>query len=113
MRERSFIRCQSFGQSAALSFSAGGPDSVHRLGERVRLISREVGGPGCRRSADTFCIYCPHQDDYAGVPDKAPEGLVGEDVSEDRARLRLGVYSQVDKSLQSERHAHPLRQKRR
>ena len=74
-----------------------------RLGERVRRISREVGGLGCRRSADIFYIYCPHQDDYASILDRASEGLVGEDVSEDRVRLRLGVYSKVDKSLQIER----------
>ena len=80
-----------------------GDSILARLGERVRLISREVGGLGCRRGADTFYIYCPHQDDYSAILDKASEGLVGEDVSEDRVRLRLGVYSQVDKSLQIER----------
>ena len=80
-----------------------GDSVLSRLGKRVRQISREVGGLGCRRAADTFYIYCPHQEDYGGILDKASEGLVGEDVSEDRVRLRLGVYSQVDKSLQIER----------
>ncbi|MBR3016950.1 MAG: amino acid permease [Clostridia bacterium] len=80
-----------------------GDSILARIGKRVRQISHEVGGLGCRRSADTFYIYCPHQEDYGSILDKASEGLVGEDVSEDRVRLRLGVYSHVDKSLQIER----------
>ena len=79
-----------------------GDSILARLGERVRQISREVGGLGCRRAADTFYIYCPHQEDYAHILDKASEGLVAENVSEDRVRLRLGVYSHADKSLQIE-----------
>ena len=80
-----------------------GDSILARLGGRVRQISREVGGLGCRRNADTFYIYCPHQEDYSRILDKASEGLVDENVSEDRVRLRLGVYSEVDKSLQIER----------
>ena len=79
-------------------------DSVlARIGKRVRQISREVGGVGCRREADTFFIYCPHRDDYGSILEKASEGLVDENVSENRVRLRMGVYSQVDKTLQIER----------
>ena len=80
-----------------------GDSVLARIGRRIRKISREVGGVGCRRSADTFFIYCPHLDDYAGILDKASEGLVDGDVSENRVRLRMGVYSQVDKSLEIER----------
>ena len=80
-----------------------GDSVLARIGKRVREISREVGGVGCRRGADTFYIYCPHRDDYGSILDKASEGLVDEDVSENRVRLRMGVYSQVDKSLQIER----------
>ena len=74
-----------------------------RMGRNIRQISREVGGVGCRRGADTFYIYCPHREDYASILEKASEGLVDEDVSANRVRLRLGVYAQVDKSLQIER----------
>ena len=80
-----------------------GDSILARLGSRVRQISREIGGLGCRRNADTFYIYCPHQEDYSRILDKASEGLVDENVSEDRVRLRMGVYSLVDKSLQIER----------
>ena len=80
-----------------------GDSVLARIGKRVRQLSREIGGVGCRRDADTFFIYCPHREDYGSILDKASEGLVDEDVSENRVRLRMGVYSQVDKSLQIER----------
>ena len=80
-----------------------GDSVLARIGKRVRQISREVGGVCCRRGADTFFIYCPHREDYESILNKASEGLVDEDVSKNRVRLRMGVYSQVDKSLQIER----------
>ena len=80
-----------------------GDSVLARIGKRIRQISREVGGVCCRRGADTFLIYCPHREDYENILDKASEGLVDEDVSQNRVRLRMGVYSQVDKSLQIER----------
>ncbi len=80
-----------------------GDSVLARIGQRVRQISREVGGVCCRRQADIFYLYCPHRDDYTSILDKASEGLVDEDVSENRVRLRMGVYANVDKSLQIER----------
>ncbi|MBQ7487316.1 MAG: EAL domain-containing protein, partial [Clostridia bacterium] len=80
-----------------------GDSVLARVGKRVRQISREIGGIGCRHSKDVFYIYCPHREDYGAILDKASEGLVDEDVSENRVRLRMGVYAQVDKSLQIER----------
>ena len=70
-----------------------GDSVLARIGARVRQIAREVGGVGCRRGADTFLIYCPHREDYGAVLDKASDGLAGEDVSENRVRLRMGVYA--------------------
>ena len=80
-----------------------GDSVLARLGARVRQIAREVGGVGCRRGADTFLIYCPHREDYKAVLDMVSDGLVGEDVSENRVRLRMGVYANVDKTLEIER----------
>ncbi len=80
-----------------------GDGVLARIGKRVREISRELGGVCCRREADVFLIYCPHAEDYESVLEKASEGLVDEDVSKNRVRLRMGVYSEVDKSLQIER----------
>ncbi|MBR6089092.1 MAG: amino acid permease, partial [Anaerolineaceae bacterium] len=80
-----------------------GDSVLVRIGKRVRQISREIGGVCCRRAADTFFIYCPHKEDYESILEKASEGLVDEEVSKNRVRLRMGVYSQVDKSIQIER----------
>ncbi|MDO5702654.1 MAG: GGDEF domain-containing phosphodiesterase, partial [Lachnospiraceae bacterium] len=80
-----------------------GDSVLARIGKRVRQISREVVGVGCRRGADTFYIYCPHREDYENILDKAQEGLVEDDASENRVRLRMGVYANVDKSLEIER----------
>ncbi len=80
-----------------------GDSVLARIGKRVRQISREIGGVCCRRTADTFLSYCPHNEDYESILDKASEDLVDEEVSKNRVRLRLGVYAQVDKSLQIER----------
>ena len=80
-----------------------GDSVLSRIGKRVRQISREVGGVACRRGADTFLLYSPHRDDYASILDKASEGLVDEAAAENRVRLRMGVYTQVDKSLEIER----------
>ena len=80
-----------------------GDSVLARIGKQVRQVSREVGGVGCRRGADTFLIYCPHREDYAAILDKASENLVDENTSGNRVRLRMGVYSLVDKSLEIER----------
>ena len=80
-----------------------GDSVLARIGRQIRQISRQVGGVACRRGADNFLIYCPHMEDYESILDKASEGLVEEDVSSHRVRLRMGVYSEVDKSLQIER----------
>ncbi len=80
-----------------------GDSVLARIGQRVRQISRETGGVCCRRGVDIFFIYCPHREDYESMLDKASEGLVDEDVSKNRVRLRMGVYAEVDKSIQIER----------
>ena len=80
-----------------------GDSVLAKIGKRIRQISREVGGVCCRRGADTFLLYCPHREDYEQILDKVSDGLVDETVSVNRVRLRMGVYSQVDKSLQIER----------
>ena len=80
-----------------------GDSVLARIGERVRAISRGVGGVSCRHSGDTFFLYCPHREDYEALLAQVSEGLGGEDASENRVRLRMGVYSNADKTLEIER----------
>ena len=85
---------------------------LRRVGERVRQQARKLGGVTCRQSADVFCLYTPHSDDYTDVlerlSDKLCDGLELPDgmdtsVSDRIVRLRLGVYYNVDKSIDIER----------
>ena len=83
---------------------AYGDDVLRRIGEKVREMVLDNGGIVCRRDADTFLVYCPHGKDYQAILDNASVGLAGDaDVSDDRVRLRMGVYANVDKSLDVER----------
>lgn len=50
----------------------------------------------CRKSADTFLVYCPHQDDYSGITEKISD--IGEDFNI-VIKIRAGVYSCCDKKL--------------
>ena len=81
-----------------------GDSVLVRIGERVRNISREVGGVGTRRGADTFMIYCPHRNDYADILAKVSGGLTEDDpAAANRVRLRMGVYARVDKAIEIHR----------
>ena len=76
---------------------------LRRIGERVREIVKDSGGIVCRREADTFLVYCPHRTDYLAILENASRGLSGVDGADNRVRLRMGVYSEVDKSIDIER----------
>ena len=80
-----------------------GDSVLRRIGERVRQVARKIDGLGCRRGADTFYIYCPHREDYAELLERLSVGLSGDSESRDRVRLRMGVYSEVDKRIDIER----------
>ncbi len=82
-----------------------GDEVLRQIGDKVRLQARKLGGVGCRQSADTFLIYTPHRDNYEEILAKLSEGL-GQlsEVEKDRQiRLRMGIYYDVDKSIDIER----------
>ena len=76
---------------------------LRRVGEKAREMVHDAGGIVCRREADIFLVYCPHRGDYKAILDNASMGLSGEQKANNRVRLRMGVYSNVDKSLELER----------
>ena len=82
---------------------AYGDDVLRRIGEKLLESVRDSGGIVCRREADTFLIYCPHRSDYQAILDNASVGLGGENASSNRVRLRMGVYAEVDKTIEMER----------
>ena len=71
-----------------------------QIAQNLRSVISD-GGLLCRRS-DMFMIYCPHRTDYADILDLASVSLSGENGGT-KARLRMGVYANVDKSIEIER----------
>ncbi len=80
-----------------------GDDVLRRIGERIRQIARKIDGLGCHREADTFLLYCPHTDDLPALLEKISKDISGDDSTKDIVRLRMGVYSNVDKTLDVDR----------
>ncbi len=80
---------------------AFGDEVLIGVGEQLRQMINEKGGIVCRRDGDTFLAYCPHLDEYdyliANIRTK-----LGSDY-DDKVHLRMGVYPDVDKSVDIER----------
>lgn len=73
------------------------------VAERMKETVRDTGGIVCRSEADTFLIYCPHRDDYDVILEKTSISMPVDGLSENRIRIRMGVYPDVDKTLDIER----------
>ena len=82
---------------------AYGDEVLRKIGEKVRDVVKNAGGIVCRRSADTFLVYCPHRSDYPEILDRVSVLLSGNDKKENRVWLRMGVYADVDKGIDIER----------
>ena len=75
---------------------------LSEVGHAIKRYVEEKQGVACRNNGDSFFLYVPHQDD--------PEELLWqihlqlEDTLEDaKTRIRMGIYSHVDKSLDKEK----------
>ena len=82
---------------------AFGDELLKRVGERIRDTVQEAGGIVCRREADTFLVYTPHRSEYADILESASVILDREGKKETRVHLRMGVYPNVDRSIDIER----------
>ena len=82
---------------------AYGDTVLKRIAEHVASIMHESDGIVCRKTADTFMIYCPHRDDYEQLMADAATNLIDDGSAANRVWLRMGVYSRVDKSIEIER----------
>ena len=83
--------------------SAYGDEVLRSVGEKIREAVADRDGIVCRRESDTFMAYCPHGMDYKSILDSAAVGLHGDESVNSRVRLRMGVYANVDKTLDIER----------
>ena len=82
---------------------AYGDEVLRRIGAHLREMVKDAGGIVCRLDADTFMVYCPHREDYSEIMERASVSLAGDDSAGNRVRLRMGVYSHADKSIDIER----------
>lgn len=82
---------------------AYGDEVLKRIGGKLRAVIGEDQGIVCRRLADTFLAYCVHRPDYTTILEAVSEGAAGEGRADSIVRLRMGVYSRVDRSLEIER----------
>lgn len=80
-----------------------GDEVLKQISELLVDAVREDNGIVCRREADTFLVYCPHRTDYAELLDHASITLTGHDHHDNKLRLRMGVYANVDKTIDIER----------
>lgn len=71
-------------------------------GNALRLIN-EAGGVVCRCEPDMFLFYCPHRSDYEEMLNQLSIVPKGGNSGENHVRLRMGVYSDVDKTLYVDR----------
>ena len=82
-----------------------GDDVLRRVGEGLLAFVQETGGIACRSDADTFLAYCPHHADYDPLLERVsvPMHAAEDGKSENRVRIRMGVYADADKTLDIER----------
>lgn len=80
---------------------AYGDEVLKNISDKLREVFYESGAIICRKMADTFMVYCPHRTDYQELLDWITEGLSGDNTN-NRIRLRMGVYPIVDKSIEME-----------
>ena len=76
-----------------------GDEALRRIAERLLEAVKGTDGIVCRQEADTFLLYCPHRSDY----DDLVESACLELDNEYRIRVRMGVYSNVDREIEMER----------
>ena len=76
--------------------------ALRRVGKSLRAVARQIGGVGCLHGADTFLLYCPHRDEYASLLERITDGYADDAEMSARVRLRMGVYANVDKTLDIE-----------
>lgn len=77
---------------------------LRRIADNIGKMLESSGGLACRTEADTFLIYCPCGEYDKELPDRL-SGIFRDDDGNvgSRPRLRMGIYSNVDRDLDIER----------
>ncbi|MBQ9075334.1 MAG: bifunctional diguanylate cyclase/phosphodiesterase, partial [Mogibacterium sp.] len=83
--------------------NAYGDEVLRKIAKCIRELVAESGGIVCRRSADTFMVYCPHGRDYRKLFEEVSKELSSDETTGRNVRLRMGIYEKADKTLDIER----------
>ena len=78
-----------------------GNNALIRIGYILLDFFSNQPGICCRTEADNFVVYCDHEVDHKKILERLVEGLSDAEVFH-KIRLRMGVYSDADKSLMVE-----------
>jgi diguanylate cyclase (GGDEF)-like protein len=81
---------------------ARGDEVLMHIARSLQKNILDAGGIVCRREADTFMLYCPHRTDYEMLLNNLAFTVEDEESGESHIWVRMGVYSNVDKSLDIE-----------
>ena len=76
-----------------------GNEVLRRVGQKLLEVVREGNGIVCRRESDTYLVYCLHREGFEDIIESVSLQM-GEGY---RVRVRLGVYPDVDKTIDMER----------
>lgn len=75
-----------------------------QIADMIRMLLRKSGGFSCRLGGDTFLIYCRHGEHYKEMIERAATDFDDNSgMPVNRVHLRMGVYPDVDKSIDIER----------
>jgi diguanylate cyclase (GGDEF)-like protein len=75
---------------------AKGDEILRRIADCLTMAFPASDCVICRKTADTFLVYCSHRDDYTCITDKISEVCGDMPTS---IKLRIGVYANCDKKL--------------
>ncbi len=80
-----------------------GDEILKCIADKAMSYVNESGGIVCRSGADTFMMYCKHNDDHKALLTRLSACLNDGTDGDNPVRLRMGIYANVDKTTDIER----------
>lgn len=81
---------------------AYGDRVLRQIADVLRIFLSNVRGIASRTTADNFFIYCEHRESYEDLMQLLRDGI-SDMLQTDSVSLRLGIYPDVDRSVEMER----------
>lgn len=70
-----------------------------RFAKRLQKAKASISGIICHLEADLFIVYCEHHEAYDGFIEEISKNLYADKEGKTPVNLQLGIYQNVDKSL--------------